>query len=390
MATRQRGLGRGLGALIAPSDTSRQQQQATSSAATATPTTAPTTTAPTTTKPSPSDVFFNGGAGTVRIPEAVPAVSAQRVVTAEAEAVASAGSSAPAVEQAAAAVDDETVSGDRVVGELRILPVDAIAPNPRQPRTAFDEDALEQLTASIREVGVLQPVVVRRAAPQAGSGAASVLFELVMGERRWRATQAAGLREIPAVIRDTSDDELLREALLENLHRSELNPLEEAAAYAQLLHDFGVTHEVLAQRLGTSRSHLTNTMRLLGLSPAVQRRVAAGVLSAGHARALLSLEDSAAQDALASRIVAEGLSVRAVEELVAVAQPRRRPRSSGTGRAAAPELDHVAASLTERLDTRVKVVMGRSKGRITVEFAGVDDLQRILAAMSAGAGADGR
>jgi ParB family chromosome partitioning protein len=243
----------------------------------------------------------------------------------------------------------------------------------------FDEDALEELAASIREVGVLQPVVVR---PGAGSGEPD--FELVMGERRWRASQLAGLDEVPAVIRTTSDDNLLREALLENLHRSELNPLEEAAAYGQLLHDFGCTHEELAKRLGTSRSHLTNTMRLLGLSPAVQRRVAAGVLTAGHARALLTLDDPSAQDALAGRIVAEGLSVRAVEELVAVAQPRRRRAPAGSPRPEAPELTDIAAHLTDRLDTRVKVVMGRSKGKITVEFAGVEDLQRILAAMSPG------
>lgn len=363
---RQRGLGRGLGALIAPSE-SRPQHGGGASASVAS---ASVATAPASTRPSPSDVFFNGGAGTdtVRIPEAsVPAPGSPRAATDAVTATPEEPSSEPGV-----------ASGDRVVGELRILPVEAIAPNPRQPRTEFDEDALEQLAASIREVGVLQPVVVRRSAePDAPAP-----FELVMGERRWRATQAAGLREIPAVIRETSDDELLREALLENLHRSELNPLEEAAAYSQLLHDFGCTHEILAQRLGTSRSHLTNTMRLLSLSPAVQRRVAAGVLSAGHARSLLSLADSEEQDALAVRIVAEGLSVRAVEELVAVARPQRRRRATPTGRPAAPELDDIAASLTERLDTRVKVVMGRSKGRITVEFAGVEDLQRILDAMA--------
>jgi ParB family chromosome partitioning protein len=379
MTMRQRGLGRGLGALIAPSDTVRPPQA----------------TAPAETRPSPSDVFFNGGAGTVRIPEAATSTPpAQRVVTTTEtvaadqieRAATNAGEGGGAGEAGEAGDLGDTASavdGGRVVGELRVLPVDAIMPNPRQPRTEFDEDALEQLAASIREVGVLQPVVVRRT-PGAGSPAP---FELVMGERRWRASQVAGLSEIPAVIRDTSDDELLREALLENLHRSELNPLEEAAAYSQLLTDFGCTHEILAQRLGTSRSHLTNTMRLLGLSPAVQRRVAAGVLSAGHARALLSLDDPAHQDALATRIVAEGLSVRAVEELVAVAQPARRRRTAGpAGRPAVPELDDIAARLTERLDTRVKVVMGRSKGRITVEFAGVDDLQRILEAMSARSG----
>jgi ParB family chromosome partitioning protein len=264
----------------------------------------------------------------------------------------------------------------RVVGELRLLPLDAISPNPRQPRSEFDESALEELTASVREVGVLQPVVVREVADNR--------FELVMGERRWRASRAAGLSEIPAVIRATADDELLREALLENLHRSELNPLEEAAAYSQLLTDFGCTHEHLAERLGTSRSHLTNTMRLLNLSPTVQRRVAAGVLSAGHARALLSLDDADTQDALASRIVAEGLSVRAVEELVAVGQHGRRRRATPAAPQDRPELSEIAAALTDRLDTRVKVSMGRSKGRITVEFAGSEDLQRILTALNVG------
>jgi ParB family chromosome partitioning protein len=268
------------------------------------------------------------------------------------------------------------------VGELRLVPVTAIVPNPRQPRTVFDEDALEELTASVREVGVLQPVVVRPTGTADGSSDGG-RFELVMGERRWRASQAAGLAEIPAVVRTTTDDDLLRDALLENLHRSELNPLEEAAAYAQLLEDFACTHEQLSQRLGTSRSHLTNTMRLLNLSPAVQRRVAAGVLSAGHARALLGLADPAAQDAMAARIVAEGLSVRSVEELVAVAGPPRRRRAPAAPRAGRPELEDVAARLTDRLDTRVRVQMGRSKGRITVEFAGAEDLERILAAMGA-------
>jgi ParB family transcriptional regulator, chromosome partitioning protein len=350
MSMRQRGLGRGLGALIAPAAPSVP----------AVPSAPPAPALrPVAGGPTPSDVFFNGSAS-IRIPESGP-------------------TSPPAGSVDHPAVEPETAG--QVVGELRMLPVAAIGPNPRQPRTVFDEDALEELAASIREVGVLQPVVVRTGA----GGRGGPDFELVMGERRWRASQLAGLDEVPAVIRTTSDDNLLREALLENLHRSELNPLEEAAAYGQLLHDFGCTHEELAKRLGTSRSHLTNTMRLLGLSPAVQRRVAAGVLTAGHARALLTLDDPSAQDALAGRIVAEGLSVRAVEELVAVAQPRRRRSPAGTPPPEAPELTDIAAQLTDRLDTRVKVVMGRSKGKITVEFAGVEDLQRILAAMSPGA-----
>jgi ParB family chromosome partitioning protein len=348
VSSRQRGLGRGLGALIAPVEPGLRP-------------------APERRNPggSPSDVFFNGGhsPGGATTPGS-----------------GTTGSNVPGPPvSAAGTTSDATAAGSRVAGELRMLPVGAIVPNSRQPRTVFDEDALTELTASIREVGVLQPVVVR---PMERSEDGAERFELVMGERRWRASQAAGRAEIPAVIRLTPDDDLLRDALLENVHRSELNPLEEAAAYSQLLHDFGCTHEQLAERLGSSRSHLTNTMRLLNLSPAVQRRVAAGVLSAGHARALLALPDAAAQDALATRIVAEGLSVRSVEELVAVAIPsRRRPAAGRSPQASQPELDDIAETLTDRLDTRVKISMGRSKGRITVEFAGAEDLQRILAAL---------
>ena len=196
------------------------------------------------------------------------------------------------------------------------LPISAVTPNPRQPRQVFDEDALDELVASIQEVGLLQPVVVREVSPGR--------FELVMGERRWRASQRAGLTEIPAIVRATTDDDLLRDALMENLHREQLNPLEEAAAYQQLLDDFGATHEELARRIGRSRPHISNTLRLLNLSPGVQRRVAAGVLTAGHARALLSVDDADAQDHLAHRIVAEGLSVRAVEEIVTMGvRPRQ-------------------------------------------------------------------
>jgi ParB family chromosome partitioning protein len=255
------------------------------------------------------------------------------------------------------------------------IPVGAIRPNPRQPRQHFDEEALAELVHSIREVGILQPVVVR-AVP--GDGEPS--YELIMGERRWRATQEAGFSTIPAIVRDTSDDNLLRDALLENLHRSELNPLEEGAAYQQLLGDFGCTHEELATRIGRSRPQITNTIRLLKLPPLVQRRVAAGVLSAGHARALLGLEDGAAMERLAQRVVAEGLSVRAVEELVALdegAAPRqrqKRPRPGGNQ----PELSDLATRLADRLDTRVSISLGRSKGRLSVEFASVEDLNRIL------------
>lgn len=255
------------------------------------------------------------------------------------------------------------------------LPVLSIRPNPRQPRTVFDEDALEELVGSIREIGVLQPIVVR----DVGDG-----YELIMGERRWRATQLAGLATVPAIIRDTDDADLLRDALLENLHRSQLNPLEEAAAYQQLLDDFGCTHEELATRISRSRPQISNTLRLLKLPPLVQRRVAAGVLSAGHARALLGLPDAAAQERLAQRIVAEGLSVRAVEEIVSLggdAEPTARRAAPVAGQRN-EALDHLAARLSDRFETRVKVSLGKSRGRLTVEFASVQDLNRILASLA--------
>ena len=256
------------------------------------------------------------------------------------------------------------------------VPVGVITPNPRQPRRTFDEDALEELSASITEVGLLQPVVVRKIS--AGS------YELVMGERRWRASQRAGLDVIPAIVRDTNDDDMLRDALMENLHRQQLDPLEEAAAYQQLLDDFGATHEQLAQKVGRSRPHISNTLRLLNLPPAVQKRVAAGVLSAGHARALLSIEDPAAQERLAQRIVAEGLSVRAVEEIVALGEEGtpKQPRKPPANRPVAPALRVLADRLSDRFETRVRVELGRSKGKITVEFATIDDLERIVKAMA--------
>ena len=261
------------------------------------------------------------------------------------------------------------------------IAIGAITPNPRQPRRSFDEDALDELAESIRQVGLLQPVVVRGAAPGR--------YELIMGERRWRAAQRAGLTEIGAIVKQTHDDDLLRNALIENLHRQQLDPLEEAAAYQQLLDDFGATHEELARKIGRSRPNITNTLRLLNLPPAVQKRVAAGVLSAGHARALLSLDDPEAQERLAGRIVAEGLSVRAVEEIVAVG-PDQSPRRSSVRTAAkptAPGLRHLADRLSDLFETRVKVEMGRRKGKIVVEFATIEDLERIVRAMSPGAGA---
>jgi ParB family chromosome partitioning protein len=253
------------------------------------------------------------------------------------------------------------------------IPVAAIAPNARQPRQVFDEDALEELKVSIREVGFLQPIVVR----ETGEGD----FELVMGERRWRAAQALGLEAIPAIVRDTRDDAMLRDALLENIHRVNLNPLEEAAAYQQLLDEFGATHDELARRIGRSRPQISNTIRLLNLPGPVQRRVAAGVLSAGHARALLSLEESEQQESLAARIVAEGLSVRATEEAVSVAlaggAPAKRPTVK-RARPTAPGLNDLAERLSDHFETRVRVDIGRRKGRIQIEFATVDDLERIV------------
>lgn len=257
------------------------------------------------------------------------------------------------------------------------LPVNSIRPNPRQPRTVFDEGELDELVGSIREIGVLQPVVVRPAPDEAGQ------FELIMGERRWRATQAAGLDVIPAIVRVTDDEDLLRDALLENLHRSALNPLEEAAAYRQLLDDFGCTHDELATRISRSRPQISNTLRLLRLPPLVQRRVAAGVLSAGHARALLGLSDGAAIERLAQRIVSEGLSVRATEEIVALGvgeekAPQHRPRAGQRSEA----VDELASRLSDRFETRVRVDLGKSKGKVTIEFASVEDLNRILDVMA--------
>ncbi|KQR17183.1 ParB/RepB/Spo0J family partition protein [Cellulomonas sp. Leaf334] len=383
MSEKRRGLGRGLGALI-PTGLDGQR-----------PTGAER----------PADVFFGdpkrennevaapaGAVATETVTEAPPAEVETATATPAAGSngtpsadVLSTEAASP-VEQAPAAPAPTAPTPAEVNGSetglvpvpgarFAELPVGEIRPNPKQPRTVFDEDALEELVGSIREVGVLQPIVVR----DAGDG-----YELIMGERRWRATQAAGLATIPAIIRDTDDSDLLRDALLENLHRSELNPLEEAAAYQQLLDDFGCTHEQLATRIQRSRPQISNTLRLLKLPPLVQRRVAAGVLSAGHARALLGLSDGAAIERLAQRIVAEGLSVRAVEEIVSLggdAEPTARraaPRAGVKNEA----LDHLAARLSDRFETRVKVSLGKSRGRLTVEFASVQDLNRILASLA--------
>lgn len=372
MSEKRRGLGRGLGALIPPAPPSKPGTDR------------------------PVDVFFPSGDDS-----ATKAVSTEAKAKSDAPASIVPEQASPldkttVLEQPAAVVEAAPTEAAQTPAEpahpaaedlpdglvpvpgayFAEIPVTSIRPNPKQPRQVFDEESLAELVHSVKEIGILQPIVVRSLPSEGGEER----FELIMGERRWRATQEAGLDRIPAIVRDTSDDDMLRDALLENLHRSDLNPLEEAAAYQQLLEDFGCTHEELATRLGRSRPQISNTIRLLRLPPAVQLRVAAGVLSAGHARALLGLDDAEAMDKLAQRIVGEGLSVRATEEAVAVtdsASPspaKRRPRAGGHH----GELDDLAARLADRLDTRVSISLGRSKGKLSVEFASVEDLNRIL------------
>ena len=259
--------------------------------------------------------------------------------------------------------------GGKEVGQQNEIDINLISPNPKQPRTVFDEAALKELMVSIKEIGILQPPVVREV-----SGGR---YELIMGERRYRAAKAVGLKTIPVIIRQTPDNELLREALIENIHRSQLNPLEEGAAYAQLLSDFNCTHEELATKLGRSRPHLSNTMRLLTLPQAVQKRVALGIISAGHARALLGLTDAAEIEKLANRIVAENLSVRSVEEIIATGGSGKKTakRKSRSGN---PELNEIAEELGDYLDTRVKIEGSAGKGKIVIEYSGGQDLQRII------------
>jgi ParB family chromosome partitioning protein len=326
----------------------------------------------------PVDVFFADRAGDHR-----PDVPAGSVADDETATAAPVPDAAEHVTETGGDVSRETPTGQDLLpvpgARFAELAIGSIDPNPRQPRRVFDEDDMAELVHSIREVGVLQPVVVRPAPGQADR------YELIMGERRLRAATQAGLAAIPAIVRDTAENDLLRDALLENLHRSQLNALEEAAAYAQLLEDFGCTHEELADRIGRSRPQISNTLRLLKLPPLVQRRVAAGVLTAGHARALLGLTDAAAIERLAQRIVAEGMSVRSVEEAVALGgddEParRRRPRA-GTRH---PQLDELAAALSDRFDTRVKIALGQRRGKLTVEFASVEDLNRIVALLTPG------
>jgi ParB family chromosome partitioning protein len=295
-------------------------------------------------------------------------------------------SAEPPAEAATAEPDGPTQAGTVDGAWFAELPIGAITPNPRQPRDYFDEEALAELVHSIKEVGLLQPIVVRQVEAER--------YELIMGERRWRASQEAGLEVIPAIVRATEDDKLLLDALLENLHRSELNAIEEAAAYDQLLKDFGCTQDELADRIGRSRPQVTNTLRLLRLPPEVQVKIQAGTLSAGHARALLGLRDAEAQIELAERAIREGLSVRSVEEIVHMrkfdeeqngATPAKQ-RSGGPrmGKRVSPALNELANRLKDRFETSVSVDLGQKKGKIVVEFASIEDLERILAVMAPG------
>ncbi|WHX19865.1 ParB/RepB/Spo0J family partition protein [Streptomyces malaysiensis subsp. malaysiensis] len=363
MSERRRGLGRGLGALIPPAP--KGTDNAGPSAGAGTVTTTGATTSPT----------------------AVPVLTQERGVAAAKVAGLPTHTvpqeTEPALREKEPEAVEPVVMPEEVAGaHFAELPLDFITPNPRQPREVFDEDALAELVTSIQEVGLLQPVVVRQLAPER--------YELIMGERRWRACREAGLEKIPAIVRATDDEKLLLDALLENLHRAQLNPLEEAAAYDQLLKDFNCTHDELADRIGRSRPQVSNTLRLLRLSPSVQRRVAAGVLSAGHARALLSVDDPEEQDRLAHRIVAEGLSVRAVEEIVTLMGSRSggttKAKSPRAGARVSPALTDLASRLSDRFETRVKVDLGQKKGKIVVEFASIEDLERILGSLAPGEG----
>ncbi|WP_068259842.1 ParB/RepB/Spo0J family partition protein [Janibacter limosus] len=357
MSEKRRGLGRGLGALIPDSGGAPRVER-------------------------PVDVFFRDQDRPSTVPNTAAGMladSAHSSATAAARTADVGGAgSIHADEQDVAGVDADDTGLAAVPGAtFAEVSVNAIRPNPKQPRTVFDEDDMAELVHSIQEIGVLQPIVVRRVDAEDG-----VDFELIMGERRWRASKAAGKESVPAIIKATEDDALLRDALLENLHRSNLNVLEEAAAYRQLLDDFGCSQEELAGRIGRSRPQISNTLRLLRLPPMVARRVAAGVLSAGHARALLTLEDGAQMERLAQRIVAEGLSVRTVEEIVALGmEPEKEHRSAPRAGRHHPQLDDLAGRISDRLDTRVKINLGQRKGRMTIEFASMEDLHRVLGQM---------
>lgn len=404
MSEKRRGLGRGLGALIPSSPsagvagngagTSRPvdlffPEAKKAAAATSAPETEATTAEAPAVPPARSAARTPSKAASDESPSAPAANAASKAKSAPATGAAktpvaekparsnSAKAAAAPVAPEAPEVELVEVPGARFAE----IPVQDIHPNRKQPRSVFDEDDMAELIHSVKEIGVLQPIVVRTSTEKGGDS-----YELVMGERRWRAVQAAGLETIPAIVRDTNDDDLLRDALLENLHRSQLNPLEEAAAYQQLLEDFGTTHEELADRIGRSRPQVSNTLRLLKLPPLVQRRVAASVLSAGHARALLALPDAAAMERLAQKIVAEGMSVRATEEAVALYQEPAIPAKNNIPRPNArhERLDYLASSLSDRLDTNVKITLGARKGRVSIEFASVEDLNRIMDVLSPG------
>ncbi|KJS56044.1 ParB/RepB/Spo0J family partition protein [Streptomyces rubellomurinus] len=353
MSGGRRGLGRGLGALIgpaAPADGGAVRPAA---------------------SPAPTSVVATGATS----PASVPVLPGGRGTVA-----ARAAAGKRAIEQPQA---DQPVAAPVAGAFFAELPLDSITPNPRQPREVFDEDKLAELVVSIREVGLLQPVVVRQTGPDG--------FELIMGERRWRASREAGLTLIPAIVRATEDDKLLLDALLENLHRAELNALEEAAAYEQLLHDFSCTHDELADRIGRSRTHVTNTLRLLKLAPTVQRRIAAGTLTAGHAKALAGIPDAERQEELAKRIIAEGLSVRTTEEIVKLMGSEAKPKrqTPKAGKLITPAFNELADRLSDRFDTRVKVEVSQrggklGKGKVVLEFGSVDDLNRILDSLAPG------
>ncbi|MFB6889120.1 ParB/RepB/Spo0J family partition protein [Kitasatospora sp. NPDC056327] len=347
MSGARRGLGRGLGALIGPA----------APAGGAAP------------QPAVTPVASTGAVS----PAAVPVLPSGRGTLA-------AKAAAESLREQAVEAEPERVAG----AYFAELPLDAITPNPRQPREVFDEEKLGELVTSIKEVGLLQPVVVRQTAPGR--------FELIMGERRWRASREAGLEQIPAIVRATEDDKLLLDALLENLHRAELNALEEAAAYDQLLRDFSCTHEELADRIGRSRSHVSNTLRMLKLPPRVQRSLAAGTITAGHARAVLGLADAERQEELAARVIAEALTVRMTEELVTLMngeEPRPRRQTPKAGKILSPAFNDLASRLSDRFDTRVKVEVSQrggrlGKGKVVLEFGSVDDLNRILDSLAPG------
>lgn len=397
MAEKKRGLGRGLGALISSSPTAASvDEQEDVSRETSGPESAAVATKVKSVRP--VDMFFEPGR---KSPTAKPAATSSKpskrtratmpglstTIASKSPAPApseeaspekpAAAKQKPAPEKKTEAPTKKSDSPELVDvpgAQFAELDVKLIHPNRKQPRTNFDQEHMDELIHSIREIGLLQPIVVR---PSRDPDDAP--YELVMGERRWRATQSAGLATIPAIIRDTQDTDLLRDALLENLHRSQLNPLEEAAAYQQLLEEFDCTQEVLSNRIGRSRSQISNTIRLIKLPPLVQRRVAAGVLSAGHARALLGLSNNEAIEQLAQRIINEGLSVRATEEAVALSDDKpRKPAKKARETQRNERMDFLATSLADRLDTNVKIQLGSRKGKVSIEFASVEDLNRIM------------